>query len=154
MPWRHKQVLVTGAGGFIGSHLAERLVQLGARVRALVRYNSRNDWGLLELVPPDIKNNLEVVAGDITDPFMTSRAVEGCAVVFHLAALIAIPYSYIAPSQFVAVNCTGTLNLLEAACRHGVERFVHTSTSETYGTAQYTPIDENHGFLSSVFGFL
>jgi NAD dependent epimerase/dehydratase len=144
MPWRHKQVLVTGAGGFIGSHLAERLVQLGARVRALVRYNSRNDWGLLELAPPDIKNNLEVVAGDITDPFMTSRAVEGCAVVFHLAALIAIPYSYIAPSQFVAVNCTGTLNLLEAARRHGVERFVHTSTSETYGTAQYTSIDENH----------
>jgi NAD dependent epimerase/dehydratase len=144
MQWRHKQVLVTGAGGFIGSHLAARLVELGARVRALVRYNSRNDWGLLELLPPEVQAHLEVAPGDVTDPFMTSQAVKDCEVIFHLAALIAIPYSYIAPAQFVAVNCTGTLNLLEAARRHGVERFVHTSTSETYGTAQYTPIDEHH----------
>lgn len=144
MDWRHKQVLVTGAGGFIGSHLAERLVELGARVRALVHYNSRNDWGLLELLPPTVKAELEVVTGDVTDPFGTARALAGCQVVFHLAALIAIPYSYLAPSQFVAVNCTGTLNLLEAARTQGVERFVHTSTSETYGTAQYTPIDEHH----------
>ncbi len=144
MDWRGKRVLVTGAGGFIGSHLAQRLVELGARVRALVRYNSRNDWGLLELVPPAVRRELEVVPGDVTDPFSTARALRGCQVVFHLAALIAIPYSYLAPSQFVAVNCTGTLNLLEAARMQGVERVVHTSTSETYGTAQYTPMDEAH----------
>jgi len=144
MNWENKKVLVTGAGGFIGSHLVERLVELGARVRALVRYNSRNDWGLLELLPAAVKDHLEVVAGDITDPFGVARALAGCEVVFHLAALIAIPYSYIAPSQFVAVNCGGTLNLLEAARQQGVGRFVHTSTSETYGTAQYTPIDEKH----------
>ncbi len=144
MNWENKKVLVTGAGGFIGSHLVERLAELGARVRALVRYNSRNDWGLLELLPTLAKDHLEVVAGDVTDPFGTARMMAGCEVIFHLAALIAIPYSYIAPSQFVAVNCGGTLNLLEAARQQGVERFVHTSTSETYGTAQYTPIDENH----------
>ncbi|MFW6112736.1 MAG: SDR family NAD(P)-dependent oxidoreductase [Thermodesulfobacteriota bacterium] len=144
MTWAGKKVLVTGAGGFIGSHLAERLVELGARVRAAVRYNSRNDWGLLELLPPQVKSNLEIFPGDITDPFWTLPLVEGCEVVFHLAALIAIPYSYKAPAQFVAVNCTGTLNLLEAARRAAVECFVHTSTSETYGTAQYTPIDEQH----------
>ena len=144
MHWAGKQVLVTGAGGFIGSHLVERLINLGARVRSLVHYNSRNDWGLLELLPDAIKREMEVIPGDITDPFSASRALAGCQVVFHLAALIAIPYSYIAPSQFVAVNCGGTLNLLEAARSQGVERFVHTSTSETYGTAQYTPIDEQH----------
>ena len=144
MNWPNKCVLVTGAGGFIGSHLVEHLVGLGAKVRAVVRYNSRNDWGLLEVLPPAIKCRLDVRAGDLVDPFWTLKTVEGCEVIFHLAALIAIPYSYIAPQQFVAVNCTGTLNLLEAARRVGVERFVHTSTSETYGTAQYTPIDENH----------
>lgn len=139
-----KQVLVTGAGGFIGSHLTGRLVELGASVRALVRYNSRNDWGLLELLENKVKNELEIVLGDLTDPYCTLRILGGCSVVFHLAALIAIPYSYIAPSQFVSVNCGGTLNLLEAARSQGVERFVHTSTSETYGTARYTPIDEKH----------
>jgi NAD dependent epimerase/dehydratase len=144
MNWEKKSVLVTGAGGFIGSHLAARLVELGARVRAVVRYNSRNDWGLLEDLPASIKANLDVCAGDITDPFWTLRTVAGTEVIFHLAALIAIPYSYIAPQQFVAVNCTGTLNLLEAARSLGVERFVHTSTSETYGTARYTPMDEKH----------
>jgi NAD dependent epimerase/dehydratase len=144
MNWKNKKVLVTGAGGFIGSHLVERLVELGARVRALVRYNSRNDWGLVELLPTGVQGYLEVVAGDITDPFGVARALAGCEVVFHLAALIGIPYSYIAPSQYVAVNCSGTLNLLEAARQQGVARFVHTSTSETYGTAQYTPIDEQH----------
>jgi NAD dependent epimerase/dehydratase len=144
MHWQGKSVLVTGAGGFIGSHLTVRLVELGARVRAAVRYNSRNDWGLLELLPPEIKSSLEIYPGDITDPFWTLRLVEGCEVIFHLAALIPIPYSYRAPGQFVAVNCTGTLNLLEAVRRFGVERLVHTSTSETYGTAQYTPIDEKH----------
>jgi NAD dependent epimerase/dehydratase len=144
MRWDQEQVLVTGAGGFIGSHLIERLVELGARVRGLVRYNSRNDWGLLQLLPDDLKGEIEVVLGDLTDPFSTTRLVEGCSIIFHLAALIAIPYSYIAPAQYVAVNCGGTLNLLEAARHRGVSRFIHTSTSETYGTAQYTPMDENH----------
>jgi NAD dependent epimerase/dehydratase len=144
MSWRNRRVLVTGAGGFIGSHLAERLVELGARVRALVRYNSRNDWGLLELLPAPVKHEMEVVLGDLTDPHGTTRVVQSQEVIFHLAALIAIPYSYLAPANFVATNCGGTLNLLEAARQHGVERFVHTSTSETYGTAQYTPIDEAH----------
>jgi NAD dependent epimerase/dehydratase len=144
MNWQGKSVLVTGAGGFIGSHLVERLVELGARVRALARYNSRNDWGLLELLPISIKNEIEVVLGDLTDPYSTTRLVQGQEIIFHLAALIAIPYSYIAPAHYVATNCGGTLNLLEAARHHGVERFIHTSTSETYGTAQYTPIDEAH----------
>ena len=144
MNWEKKSVLVTGAGGFIGSRLAARLVELGARVRAVVRYNSRNDWGLLEVLPASIKSAIDVRAGDLTDPFWTLSTAAGCEIIFHLAALIAIPYSYIAPQQFLAVNGTGTLNLLEAARAHGVERFVHTSTSETYGTAQYTPIDENH----------
>jgi NAD dependent epimerase/dehydratase len=144
MNWHNKNVLVTGAGGFIGSHLVERLVGLGARVRAVVRYNSRNDWGLLEVLAPAVTACLDVRAGDLVDPFWTLKVVEGCDVIFHLAALIAIPYSYIAPQQFVAVNCSGALNLLEAARRAGVERFVHTSTSETYGTARYTPIDEKH----------
>ncbi len=142
--WGNRRVLVTGAGGFIGSHLVERLVELGARVRALVRYNSRNDWGLLELLPASIKNGIEVVSGDLTDPHCTTRMVQGQEVIFHLAALIAIPYSYRAPAHYVATNCGAIVNLLEAARHHGVERFVHTSTSETYGTAQYTPIDEGH----------
>jgi NAD dependent epimerase/dehydratase len=141
---RGKQVLVTGAGGFIGSHLTETLVEQGARVRALVRYNSRNDWGLLEYLPPQVKDRLEVMLGDLTDPYCAARALDGCSLVFHLAALIAIPYSYLAPAQYVAVNCGGTLNLLEAARSQGVEGFIHTSTSETYGTARYTPIDEAH----------
>ncbi len=144
MQWKGKRILVTGAGGFIGSHLVESLVALDARVRALVRYNSRNDWGLLELLPQERKARIEVVAGDLTDPFSTWRALQDCAIVFHLAALIAIPYSYVAPAHYVQVNCGGTLNLLEAARQQGVECFVHTSTSETYGTAQYTPIDESH----------
>jgi NAD dependent epimerase/dehydratase len=144
MNWHRQKVLVTGAGGFIGSHVVERLVELGARVRALVRYNSRNDWGLLELLPDSIKNEIEVVWGDLTDPHSTNRMVQGCPIIFHLAALIAIPYSYIAPVHYVTTNCGGTANLLEAARQQGVERFVHTSTSETYGTAQYTPIDEAH----------
>jgi NAD dependent epimerase/dehydratase len=144
MNWKGKRVLVTGGGGFIGSHLVERLVNLGAQVRTLVRYNSRSDCGLLELLPKDIKKNLEVVMGDLTDPFSTCSAVQDCAIIFHLAALIAIPYSYVAPAHYVQVNCGGTLNILEAARQQGVECFVHTSTSETYGTAQYTPIDESH----------
>ena len=137
-------VLVTGAGGFIGSHLVEELVGVGARVRALVHYNARNDWGNLELLSPEILGEVEVVLGDIQDPFGTQAVVEGREVVFHLAALIGIPYSYVAPAAYIATNVGGTLNVLEASRRAGVRRIVHTSTSETYGSAQYVPIDENH----------
>ena len=138
------QVLVTGAGGFIGSHLVEALVEEGARVRGLVQYNSRNDWGQLEHLPPDVLSKVDVQAGNIRDPFFVERITEGTETIFHLAALIPIPYSYVAPSEFVETNVTGTLNVLEAARKHGVKRILHTSTSETYGTAQYTPIDEAH----------
>lgn len=139
-----KSVLVTGAGGFIGSTLVELLVAEGADVRAYVHYNSRNDWAHLEELPPDVRESIEVVAGEIQDPFSVRSAVDGCDVVFHLAALIGIPYSYVAPQSYVATNITGTLNVLDAGRQLGVERIVHTSTSETYGTAIYTPIDERH----------
>jgi NAD dependent epimerase/dehydratase len=142
--WSGKRVLVTGAGGFIGSHLTELLVERGAEVRALVHYNARNDWGNLEHVPREVSDAVEVVLGDITDPFGVRRAVEGREVVFHLAALIGIPYSYVAPQTYVETNVTGTLNVLEAVRSTGAARMVHTSTSETYGTARYTPIDELH----------
>jgi len=136
-----RRVLVTGAGGFIGSHLVELLVAEGAKVRAFVHYNSRNCWGHLDgLGLPGV----EVVSGEIQDPFGVRAAVEGCSMVFHLAALIGIPYSYVAPQSYVSTNVIGTLNVLEAARSCGVERLVHTSTSETYGTALYTPIDERH----------
>ena len=139
-----KQVLVTGAGGFIGSHLVEMLVSEGADVRALVHYNSRNDWAQMQRVPAEIAAAVEIHTGDIRDPFFVNRVVAGTDVVFHLAALIPIPYSYVAPSEFVDTNVKGTLNVLEAVRSHGIERMVHTSTSETYGTAIYTPIDEHH----------
>jgi len=144
MNWTGKKVLVTGAGGFIGSHLTEELVSLGASVRALVHYNSRNDWGLLEQVPKTTRQEIEVITGDIQDPFSMQKAVLGREVVFHLAALIAIPYSYQAPMSYVETNVRGTLNVMQACLQEGVEKVVHTSTSETYGTALYTPIDEKH----------
>jgi len=144
MGWSGKKVLVTGAGGFIGSHLTEELVRLGAEVRALVRYNSQGSWGNLELSPPDVRREVEVLAGDVRDPFFVDHAVGGAEVVFHLASLIAIPFSYVAPQSYVETNVTGTLNVLQAARRHGVGKVVHTSTSETYGTALYTPMDERH----------
>lgn len=142
--WKGKRVLVTGAGGFIGSHLTEALCDAGAQVRAMVRYNSRNDWGFLEDLPEKHKESVEIVSSDIADPFAVDSAVEGCDTVFHLAALIGIPYSYVAPESYVRTNITGTLNVLQAAKRYGIRRMVQTSTSETYGTAQYTPIDEKH----------
>ncbi|MEA3501683.1 MAG: SDR family NAD(P)-dependent oxidoreductase [Actinomycetota bacterium] len=139
-----KEALVTGAGGFIGSHLTEVLVDAGARVRALVHYNSRNDWAQLQHLPPDVIGAIDVRSGDIRDPFYVNRLVEGIDVVFHLAALIPIPYSYVAPSEFVDTNVKGTLNVLEAVRSHETPRLIHTSTSETYGTAVYTPINELH----------
>lgn len=139
-----KQVLVTGSAGFIGSHLVESLLDHGCRVRALVHYNSRGSRGHLDEIPEAKRKDLDVVLGDVRDAFSTSRAVEGCDAVFHLAALIAIPYSYRAAHSYVATNIEGTLNVLEACRAHGVKRLVHTSTSETYGTAEYTPIDERH----------
>jgi NAD dependent epimerase/dehydratase len=138
-----ERVLVTGAGGFIGSHLVELLAGSGASVRALVHYNARGDVGNLDLLSPEVLERVEVVTGDITDPFGVARMVDGCSTVFHLAALIGIPYSYVAPQSYVATNVTGTLNVLEAVRATGA-RLVHTSTSETYGTARYTPIDEDH----------
>lgn len=142
--WSGRRALVTGAGGFIGSHLVELLVSLGADVRAFVHYNARNDWGNLELVDPEVRGEIEVVMGDIGDPFGVARAVSGCEQVFHLAALIGIPYSYVAPQTYVETNVVGTLNVLEAVRANPGTRLVHTSTSETYGTARYTPIDEEH----------
>jgi len=141
---KDRSVLVTGAGGFIGSHLVEELVTMGAHVRAFVHYNSRNDWGNLELLPSDVLQRLEVVAGDVQDAGSVRKAVAGCDVVFHLAALISIPYSYIAPESFVNTNVRGTLNVMQACLDEGVRKVVHTSTSEAYGTAIYTPIDEQH----------
>jgi NAD dependent epimerase/dehydratase len=139
-----RSVLVTGAGGFIGSHLTELLVRRGHRVRAFIHYNSRNDWGSLELLPDEIKKEIQVVAGDVTDPFSVRKAVDGSQTVFHLAALIGIPYSYYAPHSYVSTNVVGTLNVMQACRDCEVEKVVHTSTSETYGTAVYAPIDERH----------
>ena len=141
--WKGKPVLVTGAGGFIGSHLVERLLGAGAQVRALVHYNGRGHWGHLETFV-GARTDLKIIAGDIADPFLVKEAVTGCDTVFHLAALIAIPYSYIAPQSYVMTNVLGTLNVLQACRELGVRKMVHTSTSETYGTARYTPIDEQH----------
>jgi dTDP-glucose 4,6-dehydratase len=139
-----KQILVTGAAGFIGSHLVERLVREGHRVRAYVHYNSRNDWGNLELIDRAMSREIEVVTGDIVDPFSIRNAARGVQVIYHLSSLIAIPYSYVAPQSYVMTNVQGTINVLQAAREEGVERVVHTSTSECYGTAQYVPIDERH----------
>ncbi len=144
MKLQNKKILVTGASGFIGSHLVEALMTQSAAVRCLVHYNGRNDWGHLEELDPAIKKNLDVVLGDIQDPFLMRKAVQGCDVVFHLASLIAIPYSYIAPLSFVTTNTVGTLNVMQACLDEGVSKVVHTSTSETYGTAVYAPIDEKH----------
>lgn len=139
-----RQVLVTGAGGFIGSHLVERLVGLGASVTGLVRYNSRSEWGMLELLPKDIRSSVRVVAGDLRDPDLIRGAVRGIDIVFHLGALIAIPYSYQSPREFVETNLVGTLNVLNAVRFSDVARLMHTSTSEVYGTARSVPMTEDH----------
>jgi len=140
----NKKVLVTGSEGFIGSHLTERLVELGAKVTALVQYNSFNNWGWIDTFSDEIKDNIEIVTGDIREYDNVKRIIKGKDVVFHLAALIAIPYSYLSPMAYVRTNVEGTTNVLEACKEYGVEKIVHTSTSETYGTALYVPIDENH----------
>lgn len=142
--WSGTPVLVTGAGGFIGSHLSERLVREGARVRAFVRYNSRGDEGQLDHVPAEVRAEIEVVMGDLKDPETVRRALRGREVVFHLGAVVAIPYSYLSPLDFIQTNVLGTAHVLAAALDAGVRRVVHTSTSEVYGTARYVPIDEGH----------
>ncbi len=142
--WHNKKVLVTGAGGFIGSHLVERLAAEGAQVRAFVRYNSRADVGLLNLAPPEMRSQLEIIGGDLRDEHAIRKAVEGCQVVLHLGALISIPYSYYHPVEVAQTNVIGTLNVLTACREAGVERLVHTSTSEVYGTARQVPISEAH----------
>lgn len=137
-----KKALVTGADGFIGSHLVETLVKEGYQVRALTYYNSFNDWGWLESSP--VKQDIEIISGDIRDPFFCKSITKEMDEVFHLAALIAIPFSYVAPQMYVETNITGTLNMCQAALDCGVSKIIHTSTSEVYGTAQYVPIDEKH----------
>jgi NAD dependent epimerase/dehydratase len=144
MRYDGKKVLVTGAGGFIGSHLVEELVRAGAKVTAFVHYNSRSDSGNLAYLSTDIRDSAEILFGDVRDPFMMQKAVRSQDVVFHLAALIGIPYSYHAPHSYVETNTHGTLNVMQAALEAGVARVVHTSTSEVYGTALYVPIDEKH----------
>lgn len=139
-----KKILVTGADGFIGSHLTEELIRQGYDVRAFVYYNSFNSWGWLDQSPKVIKSQLDVFAGDIRDPYGVKEAMKGCTHVLHLASLIAIPYSYHSPATYIDTNVTGTLNVVQAARELGIEKVVHTSTSEVYGTAQYVPIDEDH----------
>ena len=138
------KVLVTGADGFIGSHLTETLVRRGYQVKAFVYYNSFNSWGWLDHCADDIKGKFEVFTGDIRDPFGIKQAMRDCDAVLHLASLIAIPYSYVSPSSYVETNIQGTLNVLQAAKEVGVTKIVHTSTSEVYGTARYVPISESH----------
>lgn len=142
--WKNKKVLVTGAGGFIGSHLVERLVEAGASVRAFVHYNSRADPGLLRMAVPENLSRIELVGGDLRDADAIRAAVKGCQFVFHLGALISIPYSYLHPAEVVESNFMGTLNVLMACRDFEVERLVHTSTSEVYGTALKPMIDESH----------
>ena len=142
----NKKILVTGSEGFIGSHLTELLVKEGYEVRAMVQYNSFNNWGWLETFDEEIKKKIEIFLGDVRDPNGVRKAMEGCDAVFHLAALIAIPYSYYSPDMYIDTNIKGTLNILQAARDLGTRRVLITSTSEVYGTAKYVPIDENHPY--------
>lgn len=141
-----KKILVTGSDGFIGSHLTEELVRAGYRVKAFVYYNSFNTWGWLDTLPKSVMEQVEVFQGDIRDPHGVKEAMKGCHAVFHLAALIAIPFSYHSPDAYVDTNIKGTLNVLQAARELDIEKVLITSTSEVYGTAQYVPIDEKHPF--------
>ncbi|HEX3044581.1 MAG TPA: NAD-dependent 4,6-dehydratase LegB [Bacillota bacterium] len=142
-----KKILVTGADGFIGSHLTEELVRRGYEVRAFVCYNSSNSWGWLDDTELEIKESLDVFAGDVRDPHGVKQALKGCNMVMHLAALISIPYSYHSPDSYIDTNIKGTLNVLQAARELEIEKIVHTSTSEVYGTARFVPIKEEHPLL-------
>ena len=139
-----KKILVTGADGFIGSHLVEKLVNNGYEVKAFVMYNSFNSWGWVDHIDEKIKKSIEIISGDIRDPFIVNSAMQNCDAVLHLAALIAIPFSYYAPSSYINTNINGTLNILQAAKNYGVSKIIHTSTSEVYGSAKYVPINEIH----------
>lgn len=139
-----EKILVTGADGFIGSHLVESLVRKGCKVRALTQYNSFNSHGWLDSLPPDVQKTIEFSPGDIRDPFLVKESMKGCSVVFHLAALIAIPYSYVSPASYVDTNVHGTLNVVQAARDLSIDKVLHTSTSEVYGSAQFVPITEEH----------
>ena len=139
-----KKILVTGGGGFIGSHLVETLIKDGYSVKTIVPYNPDNSWGWIDSFEPNIKKNLEIISGDICDQNLVSKLVKNVDVIFHLAALISIPYSYVSPRSYISTNIMGTLNLLEASRNSNVELFVQTSTSEVYGSSQYSPIDEQH----------
>ena len=139
-----KKVLVTGADGFIGSHLVELLLDQDFEVRAFCFYNSNSSWGWLDNLSRNKRDSIEVVLGDIRDPSCVFNALKGCDIVYHLAALIGIPYSYIAPASYIDTNIHGTLNVVKASRDLDIEKVLHTSTSETYGTAQYVPINENH----------
>ncbi|MCP4613409.1 MAG: SDR family NAD(P)-dependent oxidoreductase [Planctomycetes bacterium] len=142
--WDKKKVLVTGAGGFIGSHLTERLFELGAKVRAFVRYTSRSDEGFIKYFSEDLRKNIDIVYGDIRELETVVKAMDGVDIIFNLAALVGIPYSYIHPQEVIEANTIGTLNILMAARDAGIEKLVQTSTSEVYGTARYVPIKEEH----------
>ena len=144
MDWTTKKVLITGADGFIGSHLTERLISQGARVRAFVMYNSFNTWGWIDTFSSREKEAVDIVSGNIRETDLLKQALKDVDIVFHLAALIAIPYSYASPSSYIKTNVEGTLNILQTGLECGVEKIIHTSTSEVYGTAQYIPIDEKH----------
>lgn len=144
MALKKKKILVTGADGFIGSHLTEKLVKMGHTVRAFVCYNSFNSWGWLDYTPTEIRKDIEIFQGDIRDSYRVNQAMKECDIVFHLAALVAIPYSYYSPSTYIDTNVKGTLNILQSARKLEVEKVVHTSTSEVYGTARYVPIPEEH----------
>lgn len=144
MELKGKKVLITGADGFIGSHLVECLINEGCDVKAFVYYNSFNSWGWLDTLEKTLLNNVEVISGDIRDPYGVKKAIKGCDIVFHLAALIAIPFSYNSPDSYVDTNIKGSLNVLQASKELGVEKLLVTSTSEVYGTALYVPINESH----------
>lgn len=144
MVWEQNRIIITGAGGFIGSHLTETLVKAGAKVRVFLRYNSRDGRGNLEDLEPNLLKEIEIISGDLRDADVMERSLKGCDTAFHLGALVGIPYSYKNPREVVETNILGTLNVLTAARDLGVERVVHTSTSEVYGSARYVPIDEAH----------
>ncbi len=144
MGMKNKKILVTGADGFIGSHLVEELVRRGYHVRAFVLYNSFNTWGWLDHVGADVRSQTEIFAGDVRDPHGVRQAMKGCDMVYHLAALISIPYSYHSPDSYIDTNIKGTLNIVHAARELGIAKVVHTSTSEVYGTARFVPITEEH----------